>query len=70
VRPHRWKGNVPKDIHHRRVLAALHPLELLGPGMVIDPDSPTTYQPDAADAIGLGAWALGRTDRGRKFHRL
>jgi len=63
-RPHRWKGNVPKDTHHRRVLRVLHEHEQIrGRGACVDPDS-AAYQPDAADAVALGAWALGRTDRG------
>jgi hypothetical protein len=63
VRPHRWKGNVPKEVHHRRVLRALFATEAAGVGRPLDPDSPA-YQADTADAIALGAWALGRTDRG------
>ncbi len=64
VRPHRWKGNVPKPVHHRRIAAALTKAELavLSPGL-LDPDAPG-YQHDTADGIALGAWGLGRTGRG------
>lgn len=62
VRPHRWKGNVPKDTHHRRALRALVEAELHA-ARCLDPDG-AAYQPDAADAIALGLWALGRTGRG------
>ncbi len=62
VRPQRWKGNVPKDAHHRRVLRVLYDVELRQ-AFALDPDG-HTYQPDTADAIALGAWGLGRTGRG------
>jgi hypothetical protein len=61
-RPHRWKGNVPKEIHHARVWPVLDAGEHL-PGRALDVSS-AAYQPDVADAIALGLWALSRTGRG------
>lgn len=49
--PARWKGSVPKDVHHDRIRRALGP----GEGEIFD-----RVGPDARDAIGLGAWYLTR----------
>jgi hypothetical protein len=77
VRPSGWKGGVPKRVHHERVFGALRPEEIAdGGGSALDPsnigDTQWTqirahaYQPDVADAIALGLWALGRVGRGGK----
>jgi hypothetical protein len=51
VRPSEWKGNVPKRIHHERILARLTGVErVLTEGV----------SGDALDAIGIGLWKLGR----------
>ena len=64
VRPHAWKGNVPKAIHHARTLAHLRPTEVerVAAG-ALDPAA-EGYQHDTADAVALGAWAIGRIGRG------
>lgn len=49
--PAQWKGQIPKDVHHARILAALG----LGP---------MAWSADQWDAVGLGAFALGLTRRG------
>lgn len=58
VFPRAWKGNVPKAIHHPRVLAALTDAE-----RAVLPKRPRAggYDGNMIDAIGLGLWALGRT---------
>jgi hypothetical protein len=60
-RPQAWKGNVPKEAHHRRIVAALAPSEV-----AIIERLPRTR--DALDAVGLGLFRLRRLDRGgRRF---
>jgi len=53
--PSVWKGNVPKDIHHRRIQKYLTPEEVTVAG---------AYQHDKHDAIALGLTALQRCGRG------
>lgn len=48
VEPRTWKGQVPKKVHHERILAALSDHE----------QSICPRQPDALDAVGLGLWYL------------
>lgn len=50
VEPSKWKGQLPKDVCHRRIRGILHQN-----GDVVDHASQ-----HAMDAIGLGLWALGR----------
>lgn len=57
VRPHGWKGNVPKPVHHRRIVAALDARE-----RDIIEALPRTR--DALDAVGLGLFVLRRVGRG------
>jgi hypothetical protein len=67
VRPSAWKANVPKPIHHLRIRRFLGIGEeiLIGIG-ALDHEAGARggYQPDRADAIGIGVWALGRCERG------
>lgn len=58
VRPRVWKGQVPKHIHHARVLAAMGPRERHHWGSIVRPHS-AGYDHDIADAIALGYWAVG-----------
>lgn len=58
VRPAKWKGQVPKPIHQRRILASLTP----------DEHALVLALPrcrDAVDAVGLGLVYFGRASRGR-----
>lgn len=55
VRPGRWKGNVPKDVHHRRVVQELS---------LAERDLCTELNHDGWDAVGLWLWAVGRVRRG------
>lgn len=51
VHPRTWKGNVPKTVHQRRILAALDANER---AMV------EGKKHDVVDAVGLGLWKVGR----------
>lgn len=53
--PHVWKGSVPKDVHHRRVLGALGTKERALVGAL---------DHNGLDAIGIGLYFFGRTNRG------
>lgn len=55
VTPSRWKGSVPKKIHHARIKASLSPAEL---ALLAGASS------DMIDAVGLGVWYL--TERGQR----
>jgi len=52
--PTQWKGNLPKAVHHRRLLKALTEAEA--------PLWPAGH--DARDAVGIGLFHLGRVKRG------
>lgn len=56
-RPHQWKGNVPKAIHHKRVIACLSVEErvVLNAAYI-----PASKKHNCIDAVGLGLWALKR----------
>lgn len=51
-RPRRWKGNLPKHIHHPRLEAVLASDERFPQGH------------DGRDAVGIGLYHLGRVDSG------
>lgn len=53
VRPHDWKGSVPKEIHNARTLAVLSPAE-----RACLPKLPKTKMHNVLDAVGLGLWSL------------
>jgi hypothetical protein len=53
VRPSRWKGSVPKEIHQRRIRAALE----------VEEHENLAQNHNAVDAVGLGLWKLGRLKR-------
>ena len=52
--PREWKGQVPKDIHNKRVEAKLSVEELA------TIESTATVRHNVVDAVGLGLWFLGR----------
>lgn len=54
--PRTWKGNVPKDVHHRRLRSRLTSTE--------STRMPAMSEHDAWDATGIGLYATGRTGRG------
>jgi hypothetical protein len=60
VRPHTWKGSVPKDIMGNRILSKLETREekivkLAGAGL-------GNKKHDVVDAVGIGLWSLGRLE--------
>jgi len=57
--PQEWKGQVPKNVHHERILAALSPAE-----SARIPKLPKADAHNMLDAIGLGLFHLGRISRG------
>jgi hypothetical protein len=55
--PRQWKGTTPKDIHNRRVLAALTD----GEREILERlELPKTKIHNVIDAIGMGLWVYGR----------
>lgn len=68
--PNAWKGNVPKIVHHARVLARLEAdtfTDALWRGISEDGGLVVWWGgvgPDARDAIALGLFHLGITGRG------
>jgi len=60
-RPRKWKGSAPKPVVWSRCDVVLTEDERAIAGL--DPEA-ENHQPDKADAVAFGLWALGRTDRG------
>lgn len=62
IYPGLWKGNVPKHIHHQRLVRVLDPEELsLLPGT---PNPAMDYAHDVYDAVGIYLFHAERTKRG------
>ncbi len=60
LRPHEWKGNVKKPVHHRRVRRVLSKPEIA----VLEAEDYGDAQADVWDAVGLALFGAGRTGRG------
>jgi hypothetical protein len=60
IRPVKWKGNLPKPIHHERVLRVLSAKE----------KKSVPKDHNVIDAVALGLYALGKTGRGAVEHAL
>ena len=58
VYPASWKGQVPKDISHGRILAALSPQERAAVDRDLAP-IPKSLQHNVLDAIGIVQWRTG-----------
>ncbi len=58
-KPAEWKGQVPKEVHHARIMRFLSDAEKLA-----IPKLPKTKLHNVLDAIGLGLFHLGRTGKG------
>jgi hypothetical protein len=57
--PNRWKGNVPKEVHHKRVISAA-----AANFPEWSPETLETLGHDGLDALGIGLFALGILNRG------
>lgn len=56
--PNEWKGQVPKDVHHRRAMRLLSEEENRR-----IPEMAETYRHNMMDAVALGLFRLGRLRR-------
>lgn len=54
-KPSEWKGQVPKEIHHPRILAELYERERDEYAYCVR-NVPKSYQHNVLDAVGLGLW--------------
>lgn len=59
VKPAEWKGQEPKEITHKRVLASLSPYELAVFEQNLGKHK-KSVQHNVVDAVGIGLWALKR----------
>ena len=57
TRPHGWKGNVPKDVHNRRVRERLTMVEA---GVLAGCGVKSSLAHNVVDAVGMTLWSLGR----------
>lgn len=62
--PTQWKGAVPKNIHHQRVIRALLRENTLIDTRVVSEDWWSSLTADERDAVALGAFHFGITGRG------
>lgn len=62
VEPAQWKGQVPKDIHHARVWAALTSAEQALVSVSVKVIAPSKRH-NVLDAVGLGLWVAERAGR-------
>jgi len=62
VAPSEWKGQVPKDIHHARILAVLTETERTALDEGVRGVAPSK-QHNVLDAVGLGLWVAKRVAR-------
>jgi hypothetical protein len=52
VKPREWKGQVPKDVHHARLVKTLSEAER----KMIDASAPPSLRHNVLDAVGLGRY--------------
>ena len=55
VRPREWKGQVPKDVHHARLVKALDDHEKL----IVEESAPPSLRHNVLDAVGIGKYWFG-----------
>lgn len=60
VFPAEWKGSLPKEVHHERILRTLSAEEQ---ARICWPSAKKTLGHNVLDAVGLGLFALGRVKR-------
>lgn len=66
VLPSEWKANVPKDIHHPRILGALNQKELAVLNGARQSVSESLFH-NVLDAVGLGQWRYQNRNFQSKF---
>ena len=59
VKPREWKGQVPKDVHHARLVKTLTPEELA----MVEAAAPPSLRHNVLDAVGIGRYWF-KTQRG------
>ncbi len=52
VKPREWKGQVPKDVHHARLVKTLSEAEL----KMVEAAAPPSLRHNVLDAVGLGRY--------------
>lgn len=52
VKPREWKGQVPKDVHHARLVKTLTPEELA----MVEASAPPSLRHNVLDAVGIGRY--------------
>jgi hypothetical protein len=52
VKPREWKGQVPKDVHHARLVKTLTPDELA----MVEASAPPSLRHNVLDAVGIGRY--------------
>jgi hypothetical protein len=52
VKPREWKGQVPKDVHHARLVKTVTPEELA----MVEASAPPSLRHNVLDAVGIGRY--------------
>ena len=60
VKPREWKGQVPKDVHHARLVKTLTPEELT----MVEASAPPSLRHNVLDAVGIGRYWFQTHRRG------
>lgn len=56
--PRTWKGNLPKEVHHARILTGLSPAQRKAVNVALTKVAPSLRH-NLWDALGLALWGLG-----------
>ena len=56
VKPREWKGQVPKDVHHARLVKTLTPEEMA----MVERAAPPSLRHNVLDAVGIGRYFFDR----------
>ena len=59
VKPREWKGQVPKDVHHARLIKTLSAEDL----EKINAAAPPSLRHNVLDAVGIGKWWFQKNGR-------
>ena len=60
VKPREWKGQVPKDVHHARLVKTLTPEEMA----MVERAAPPSLRHNVLDAVGIGRYFFRTHRRG------